>query len=371
MEKAIAAHAPESEVKKWERRQYNMKKTTNAIYGVMDYPKFRLHRKECTQATAIIGRIIIEELVKFLASIGYEMLYGDTDSTFIKVHATDPIEMQKEGVELQNRVNAHLDQFFKERFNVTTHASIGFKAVYKKIKFLAPKMYGGKWIWDEKKGWKTGYEFKGISSVRSDASNIEKKAVKQVFVYELDDEPKEKIEAYKAEIISKVRKHEYAPLDISYPSQIKKSITYDTVKGYWKTDYAFLDTRKHLKFPAHARAVIYCNMHLNTDYATGDKPRRLSIKFPKSSGVSDNQQTLFKETVSSYPTQWCYRGKTGGIKEDILIKVKDIVIVEDYVIPEFFVRSIDWARIEKRLTDKLNKLSEVSLVTRENKDEQL
>ncbi len=357
MEKAIAAKAPDSEVKKWERRQYNVKKTTNAIYGVMDYPKFRLHRKECTQATAIIGRIIIEELVKFLASIGYEMLYGDTDSTFVKVHATEPEAMQKEGAELQRIVNEHLDQFFKEKFNVTTHASIGFKAVYKKIKFLAPKMYGGKWIWDEKKGWKTGYEFKGISSVRSDASNLEKKAVKQVFMYELDDEI-EKIEPFKADIVANLRAHKYSPLDISYPSQIKKRIWFERSKGYWKTDYAFLDTRHALKFPAAARAVIYSNMYMNTDYATGDKPRRLPVK--PQLGIDVGQQSLFVDKpIQTYPTQWVYRGKTGGIQEDLIIKVRDIVIVEDFIIPEFFMKCIDWARIEKRLIEKLNKLSAV------------
>ncbi len=368
MEKAIAAGAPDSEVKKWERRQYNIKKITNAVYGVMDYSKFRLHKKECTQAVAIIGRIIIEELVKFLNSIGYELLYGDTDSTFISLHNTEPEEMYKEGVELQRIVNEHLDQFFKEKFKVTIHASIGFKAVYKKIKFLAPKMYGGKYIFEEKKGWKTGYEFKGISSVRSDASNLEKKAVKQVFMYELDDEI-EKIEPYKAELITKLKAHEYVPLDIAYPSQIKKRIWFDKVKNYWKTDYAFLDVNGTLKFPSVARAVIYSNMYLNTGYATGDKPRRLPVKLPKD--LSENQQTLFKEAVNSYPTQWVYRGKTGGVQSDLIIKVKDIVIVEDYQIPKFFLDSIDYKRIEKRLTDKLNKLSMVSLPKRESKYEQL
>jgi DNA polymerase elongation subunit (family B) len=372
MEKAIAAKAPDSEVKMWERRQYNIKKTTNAIYGVMDYPKFRLHRKECTQATAIIGRIIIEELVKFLASIGYELKYGDTDSIFISLKKTIDNEMLEEGKWLENEINTHLDKFFIDSYGVKTHASIGLKAIYKKIKFLAPKMYGGKFIWEEKKGWKTGYDFKGISSVRSDASNLEKKAVKQVFMYELDDEI-EKIEPFKADIVANLRAHKYSPLDISYPSQIKKRIWFERSKGYWKTDYAFLDTRHVLKFPAAARAVIYTNMYLNTDYATGDKPRRLPVKLQL--GIDVCQQTLFltKDIQKvNYPTQWVYRGKTGGIQSDILIKVKDIVIVEDFSIPKFFLDCIDWVRIEKRLTDKLNKLSVVteSKNKRENKHEQ-
>jgi hypothetical protein len=108
-------------------------------------------------------------------------------------------------------------------------------------------------------------------------------------------------------------------------------------------------------------------MYMKTDFATGDKPRRLPVK--PQLGIDVGQQSLFVDKpIQTYPTQWVYRGKTGGIQEDLIIKVRDIVIVEDFIIPEFFSKCIDWARIEKRLTDKLNKLSEttISKTTREN-----
>ena len=54
LKQAIADKKSEGEIRRWERRQYNMKKKTNAIYGVMDFPRFRLHNPECTQATAIM-----------------------------------------------------------------------------------------------------------------------------------------------------------------------------------------------------------------------------------------------------------------------------------------------------------------------------
>jgi len=99
-------------------------------------------------------------------------------------------------------------------------------------------------------------------------------------------------------------------------------------------------------------------MYMNTDYATGDKPRGLPVKTQL--GIDVGQQNLFVDKpIQTYPTQWVYRGKTGGIQEDLIIKVRDIVIVEDFIIPEFFMKCIDWARIEKRLIEKLNKLSAV------------
>jgi DNA polymerase I len=358
MQKVIDSKASESDVKRWERRQYNVKKTTNAIYGVMDFPKFRLHRKECTQATAIIGRIVIEELQRFLKSIGYEMLYGDTDSTFVKAKGITGCvdELVQEGQWLQKVCNDHLDQFFKEKYGVTTHAGLGFKAVFSRIKFFARKMYAGKWVWDEKKGFKEGYEFKGIASVRSDASTIEKESMKELIKMDLEDKPKEEIEKYKQSVILDVRERRVSPIQVAYPAQVKKRLWFDKVKQLWRTEYAFLNKRGFVSFAAHARAIIYCNMYLNTDYGTGDKPRRLPVKLPKD--VSPDQQTLFKETVSTFPTKWYYRGRTGGIKEDLMIPVKDIVITEDYVIPKFFVDHIDWQRIEKRLANKLNSVTE-------------
>ena len=291
MQKVIDAHGTESEIKKWERRQYNVKKTTNAIYGVMDYSKFRLHRKECTQATAIIGRIVIEELVRYLETLGYTMLYGDTDSTFIKLKGSNKEDCQREGVELCKKLNDHLDQFFKEKYGVTTHAELGFKAVYQKIKFLAKKNYAGKWVWDEKKGYKVGYEYKGISSVRSDNSNLEKTTVKNVLKLDLDDEDRKIIDTFIEGVLKDFKEHKYGPMDVAYPAQIKKRLWYDDKKKCWVTDYAILDVNKRIKFASHARAAIYTNMFLNTDFRQGDKPKKIISKITKGA-VSESTDSI-------------------------------------------------------------------------------
>jgi DNA polymerase elongation subunit (family B) len=339
MQKAIERHAPESEIKKWERRQYNVKKKTNAIYGVMDFLKFRLHRKECTQATAIIGRIIIEELARFLETIGYHMLYGDTDSTFIKLKTAGPEECQKEGAELCRLCNDHLDKFFKEKFGVTTHAGLGFKAIYSKIKFFKKKNYAGKYLWEEKKGWNVGpdpYEFKGIASVRSDSSVVEKTALKTALKMALDGKSIEEVEAYKDKVIEDFEARKFTPMEIAYPLQIKKRLT-KTETG-WETAY-------ESTVPAHVKAAIYTNIYLNTDFREGDKPRRLPVKFPREIKFYKGQQMLFVTDNITYPTEWEFDGK--------IRKTTDISIVEDMVIPQFFLDHIDYDRIEKRLKGKL------------------
>ena len=343
MKKAIVNKEPDYVIKKWERRQYNIKKTTNAIYGVMDYAGFRLMRKECTQAVAILGRITIEEMIKFLESIGYVLLYGDTDSTFVKLHSTNQDDCLKEGQELQVKINEHLTKFFFDTYGVTAHAELGLKAIYKKIKFLAKKNYAGKYVWDEKKLWDVGdgLDIKGIASVRSDSSMLEKVTVKSVIKLDLEDTDSKVIQEFIDTVITDFRARKYGPLEIAYPAQIKKRLWKDDKTKEWKTGY-------ETTLPAHIKAAIYANKFLNTDFREGDKPRRLPVKFNPKSKLIDHQTTLFKTTVEYYPSQWEFRGKTR--------KCTDISIVEDFTIPKLFLEAIDWDRIEKRLVGKLNKL---------------
>ena len=349
MAKAIANHEPEHVIRKWERRQYNIKKTTNAIYGVMDFSGFRLMRKECTQAVAILGRVTIEEMIKFLDLEGYKMLYGDTDSTFVKLHSSTPEDCLQEGQELQAAINAHLTKFFKEKYRVDAHAELGLKAIYKKIKFYAKKNYAGKIIWDEKKGWVSELDIKGIASVRSDSSMLEKTAVKQVLTLDLEDTSKDMIEEYIAQVIKEFRERKYTPMEIAFPAQIVKRLYLDEKTKDWKTGYD--------GFPAHVKAAVYTNKYLNADYREGDKPRRLCVKFPKKLKLQEHQVSLFMEKVESYPSEWMHEGKK--------YKCTDISIVEDFNIPKIFLDAIDWERIEKRLSSKLNRLINPLIVERE------
>jgi DNA polymerase elongation subunit (family B) len=348
---SIEKGEPEYIIRKWERKAYNMKKKSNAIYGVMDFHKFRLSRKECTQATAVIGRIAAEELVKFIKSLGYKLKYGDTDSIFVKAKSNTPEECLKEGEELVKKLNEHLTEFFTEKYGVEKAPSdLSFQELYKKAIFFGKKNYAVKVAWNEKKGWKEDYKFKGIASVRTDSSNLERAVIEQLLKLVLDDIKVSTIKAYCKRVLKEFDNRKYSPVDVAFPSQLKKSFRYDKKKGCWVTAYAKLDTRGFLKFSAHARAAIYTNMFLNTDFVQGDKPRRLPVKFPK--GFKKEQSTLFR-TDKIYPSEWIYKGRTGGIKEDVTVKVKDISVVEDMHVPEFFLRNIDWNRIKKRLEGKL------------------
>jgi DNA polymerase elongation subunit (family B) len=356
MSLAIANKEPAHVVKKWERRQYNVKKKTNGIYGVMDYPKFRLHRSECTQAVAIVGRISIEELSKFLKSIGYTLLYGDTDSIFVLLHTTNPDEQLEEGKMLQKKLNEYLSEYFTRVYGVQkAPADLGFKKIYNKIMFVGKKNYAGRSIWDEKKGWRVELDIKGIASVRSDASKLERAALEKLITMVLNDDADEIINTYVELVLKDFQDRKYNYMEISYPAQLKKTLKKDK-KGDW------LSAHKST-MPSHVKAAIYSNMYLNTDYATGDKPRRLSVKFPKLK-TKAGQKTL--ELSTTFPTSWVYKGKLTSkrkglthVRENVEFKVTDISVVEDMRIPDFFLANIDYDRIGKRLKAKLMSIVDI------------
>jgi len=65
--------------------QYAVKVLMNSMYGVLVYPGFRLYKREIGDSVTYTGREIIKWSRKKMAEKGYETIYGDTDSLFVKL----------------------------------------------------------------------------------------------------------------------------------------------------------------------------------------------------------------------------------------------------------------------------------------------
>ncbi len=65
-------------------RQNAIKILTNAFYGYTGWSAARWYRKECAEATTAWGRYFIRGSIQKAEEMGLEVLYGDTDSLFIK-----------------------------------------------------------------------------------------------------------------------------------------------------------------------------------------------------------------------------------------------------------------------------------------------
>ncbi|MEJ2243467.1 MAG: DNA-directed DNA polymerase I [Candidatus Bathyarchaeota archaeon] len=84
-----------------------LKVVLNASYGVFGSPAFGLYCPPVAEATAAIGRHVITQTIEKARSLGVEVLYGDTDSVFLKNPSPEQVKIladwsiTKMGMELE------------------------------------------------------------------------------------------------------------------------------------------------------------------------------------------------------------------------------------------------------------------------------
>ncbi len=105
-------------------KQQTLKVLTNSFYGYTGWNLARWYCRECAEATTAWGRYFIRKAVKIAESMGFEVLYGDTDSLFIKKDKLNLKELEKECLKLIDVISKELpiqleiDEFYKTIFFV-------------------------------------------------------------------------------------------------------------------------------------------------------------------------------------------------------------------------------------------------------------
>lgn len=74
-------------------RQYALKIIANASYGYYGYAGSRWYSRVCAESITSWGRMYIKKVIDMAQRIGYEVIYGDTDSLFLKTKSMK--EMRK------------------------------------------------------------------------------------------------------------------------------------------------------------------------------------------------------------------------------------------------------------------------------------
>ncbi len=101
-----------------QRQQYTvvsqaLKVILNASYGVMGAEIFPLYFLPAAEATTAIGRNIILDTIERCKHVGIEVLYGDTDSLFIKNPTTQQVQNVIEWAKKENRVELEVDKEYR------------------------------------------------------------------------------------------------------------------------------------------------------------------------------------------------------------------------------------------------------------------
>ncbi|MCV0430221.1 DNA-directed DNA polymerase I [Nitrosopumilus sp.] len=101
-----------------QRQQYTvvsqaLKVILNASYGVMGAEIFPLYFLPVAEATTAIGRYTILETIKKCEGAGIEVLYGDTDSLFIKNPTKEQIQIVINQAKKEHGVDLEIDKTYR------------------------------------------------------------------------------------------------------------------------------------------------------------------------------------------------------------------------------------------------------------------
>jgi len=101
-----------------QRQQYTvvsqaLKVILNASYGVMGAEIFPLYFLPAAEAITAIGRNIILDTIERCKQVGIEVLYGDTDSLFIKNPTTQQVQNVIDWAKKENRVELEVDKEYR------------------------------------------------------------------------------------------------------------------------------------------------------------------------------------------------------------------------------------------------------------------
>ncbi|HEX5458144.1 MAG TPA: DNA-directed DNA polymerase I [Candidatus Nitrosotalea sp.] len=90
-----------------------LKVILNASYGVMGAEIFPLYCLPVAEATTAVGRYTILETIEKCKSVGIQVLYGDTDSLFLKAPSQDQVQGVVEWAKTEFGVDLDLDKEYR------------------------------------------------------------------------------------------------------------------------------------------------------------------------------------------------------------------------------------------------------------------
>lgn len=196
----------------------------NSFYGVMGSFGCRFYHPNLPTAITGTGQKLLIDSKTFLAEKGYEVIYGDTDSLFIKLKDGEGENAEENGNRIANDLNTFWSEKIQKEYGLKSYLEIEFEKYYRKF-ILTPargsesgakKRYAGLLSDNGKEI----IEFVGMEFVRSDWTRLAKEFQVELYnrIFNNDE-----IENWLREIVKKVKAGEYDD-KLVYRKRLRKDV---------------------------------------------------------------------------------------------------------------------------------------------------
>lgn len=246
----------------YDRKQAAIKIVMNTLYGVLGWDKFRLADVDVGAAVTSTGREVIKFTERITEELGYNVIYGDTDSVMVELgEDVTQEEALRIGKELESEMNKRYDEFAKNELNAEEHYfEMEFEKLYRRY-FQAgrKKRYAGHIVWKEGKEVDdtdiVGFEFR-----RSDYAKVAKILQEEILSIIVRGGNLQDLHSIVDTTINKIKSEQYDIEALGMPSSIGKNFdSYDN-----KTQAV--------------KGAEFANEHLDDTIRPGDKPKKYFIK---------------------------------------------------------------------------------------------
>ncbi len=214
IEQIIRRRIEIKKVQQLEREQEALKILANSMYGIFGSPGNRWYSYECAASAAAFGRATIKKAIAMAEKAGFEVVYGDTDSMFVK-------GMTKAGAE------KFLDEFNSKMPGII---ELELQGAYRRGIFV-PQRLGN---YTAKKryallGMKNELVIRGMEAVRRDWCELAKELQRSVIELVLKKKDEEAVELVR-ETVKKVRKRDVDIKRLAIRTQLGKPLSEYKVK---------------------------------------------------------------------------------------------------------------------------------------------
>ena len=197
-------------------KQQTLKILTNSFYGYTGWDAARWYCRQCAEATTAWGRYFIKKSMTIAKNLGFEVLYGDTDSIFIK----------KKNVNL-NKLKSEVEKLI-EKLSKELPIQIEVDEYFKTIFFVEKKRYAG--LTEDGR-----LIVKGLEIRRGDWCELAKKVQKEVIEIILKKKDPEKAAKFVKDVIKNIKFGGVKLEDlVIYKSLTKKPDKYESMQAHVK-----------------------------------------------------------------------------------------------------------------------------------------